>query len=141
MREGRLTPSDFLVRLIQREIERLGNAKPVLLDGFPRNRENIVKWEEMLGSEYGFKHVLYFQCSGIEMEKRLVERGRVSGRADDNLVTIKKRLGVFRNETKPLIREFRDSGVLIRVNAKNSIEEVWEELKRKMIKAGYEPIV
>ncbi len=52
------------------------------------------------------KFLLYFECSEKEMQKRLLIRGKTSGRADDNSETIKKRFDTFNNETKPVIQYF-----------------------------------
>lgn len=52
--------------------------------------------------------LLYFECSDAEMTKRLLERAKTSGRADDNEETIKKRLTTFHSETKPVLGVFKD---------------------------------
>jgi UMP-CMP kinase len=61
------------------------------VDGFPRNLENFTKWFELLGSETRLAFTLFFDCPEDVMEARLLERGKTSGRSDDNIETIKKR--------------------------------------------------
>jgi len=53
------------------------------------------------------------------MSKRLLERGKSSGRSDDNADTIKKRLDVFNNETRPVAKKLDIAGFAIKVNADN----------------------
>ena len=77
-----------------------------LLDGFPRNEENLKGWNDELKHMVDLKFLLYFDCSEEEMQKRLLIRGKTSGRADDNGQTIKKRFDTFNNETKPVIQFF-----------------------------------
>jgi len=55
------------------------------------------------------KFLMFFECSSTVMESRLLERGKTSGRADDNVDTIKKRLETFDNETKPVLEIFKAS--------------------------------
>ena len=80
----------------------MGNHGIILIDGFPRNQENIDKWNQIVGLEFEFKNVIYFECSEKVMQERLLERGKTSGRSDDNTDTIKKRLEVFNKETRPV---------------------------------------
>lgn len=49
-----------------------------------------------------------FECSFEVMEQRLIKRGETSGRADDNVETIKKRFETFRTETEPVIAHYKD---------------------------------
>jgi len=56
------------------------------------------------------KSVLYFDCPPEVLEERLLERGKTSGRADDNIDTIKKRLETYENMSKPAIDYYRKKG-------------------------------
>ena len=58
-----------------------------------------------MGSELDLKNMIYFDCSEKVMEERLLKRGKSSGRADDNIETIKKRFVVFIEETLPIVKE------------------------------------
>jgi UMP-CMP kinase len=63
-----------------------------LIDGFPRNLNNLEGWERVIGDSSDVLFVLFFDCPEDCMESRLVERGKTSGRTDDNIETIKRRL-------------------------------------------------
>jgi adenylate kinase family enzyme len=63
------------------------------------------------------KGIFYFECEESELVKRLMGRAKTSGRADDNEVTIKKRLKTFHDETEPVIEAYGNSGKLIKINA------------------------
>ena len=56
-----------------------------------------------------FKFLLYFKCSFEDMEKRLINRGKTSGRDDDNLETIKLRFQTFITETSPIIDYYQSN--------------------------------
>ena len=54
--------------------------------------------------------VLMFECSEGVMVKRLLERGKTSGRVDDNEETIRKRLQTFQKSTLPVIQHYEAMG-------------------------------
>jgi len=64
-----------------------------LVDGFPRNQENVDVWKKVMKREPD--SLLFFDCSQAVMEERMIERSKTSGRSDDNPETIKKRVQVF----------------------------------------------
>ena len=73
-----------------------------LIDGFPRNQDNVEGWEKVMGNYAQVKFVLFFDCPEKAMEERLLERGKTSGRTDDNVDSIKKRF-VFAYTHKQLL--------------------------------------
>jgi adenylate kinase family enzyme len=112
-----LVGSGVLVGLIRKAIEAQGWKGTYLLDGFPRSAENIAAWEEDIGSEINVRNLIFFECSEAVMEERLLDRGKTSGRADDNPETIKKRFVTFQNETSPIISKYEKDGIVLKVNA------------------------
>lgn len=71
------------------------------------------------------KGIIYVKCSDAVMEQRLLERGKTSGRSDDNIQTIKKRFDTFHHETEPVIKSFEAKGMVVEVNAENSPAAVY----------------
>ena len=84
MKDGKLVSSETLVQLIKQEFERNNFSGRYLIDGFPRNQENIDVWNKLMNKTAEIKSVLYFHCDQDELKRRLLERAKVSGRADDN---------------------------------------------------------
>ncbi|KAI5642191.1 hypothetical protein M9H77_00061 [Catharanthus roseus] len=105
MKEGKLVPSDLTVGLIKKAISEIDNDK-FLIDGFPRNEENLSVFENLTGIEPEF--VLFLDCPKEEMTRRLLSRNR--GRDDDNEETIRKRLQVFEDSTLPVINYYASKG-------------------------------
>ena len=60
--------------------------------------------------------------------ERLINRGKTSGRADDNAETIKKRLDVYHNQTTPLIEWYEKEGQRHKVKGFGSLEEINDAL-------------
>lgn len=76
------------------------SAKPsdlYVVEGFPKNKDNIDVWQKKMSSKYYLKHVFYFHCALDVLEKRLVSRGEQSGRADDTKDIIRSRLEKYKS--------------------------------------------
>ena len=61
------------------------------------------------------------------LEKRLLERGKTSGRADDNLDTIRKRFHTYENESLAAIRYYESQHLLVKIDSSRPIDEVFRE--------------
>ncbi|KAL8171100.1 hypothetical protein V2J09_022904 [Rumex salicifolius] len=123
IKEGKIVPSEVTVKLIQDAIRSSDNKK-FLIDGFPRNEENRVAYESIIGTEPNV--VLFFDCSTEEMIKRVLSRNQ--GRVDDNEETIKKRLKIFEDYNLPVINHYLKRGILHRINATGSEEDVFSRV-------------
>ena len=75
---------------------------------------------------------MYFKCSDEEMTKRLLNRGKTSGRSDDNEETIKKRLITFHSNTQPILDHY--SSKLETINSDRPVDEVFENVEKIMQK-------
>lgn len=74
------------------------------------------------------------------MIERLLNRGKTSGRIDDNPETIKKRIATFQNETAPIIARYEVQHTNIKVNAEQEIEKVFDDLRSALVEKGFKPI-
>mmetsp|Transcript_31617 Transcript_31617/g.57502 ORF Transcript_31617/g.57502 Transcript_31617/m.57502 type:complete len:1768 (+) Transcript_31617:51-5354(+) len=130
IKDGKLVPVEITVKLIQQAMEKLGWAEgKFLIDGFPRSFENMQGWEKVLGGKVEVKFALFFDCSEAVMEERILERGKTSGRADDNAASIKKRFATFKEESMPVVEMFESQGLLRRVQSEKDAEEVWKDVR------------
>jgi len=98
LKEGKLVESAFVLECAKKVIiEKFKTSNsPFLLDGYPRNEENLEAWNKVIGDEFEVKCMLYFNCPVDVMEKRILERGKTSGRSDDNIDSAKKRFNTFK---------------------------------------------
>ncbi|KAK4193341.1 P-loop containing nucleoside triphosphate hydrolase protein [Podospora australis] len=111
-----------------------GSAKPkarFLIDGFPRKMDQAVKFEEVVCPA---KLVLFYDCPEEVMEGRLLERGKTSGRADDNAESIRKRFRTFIETSMPVVDQYEKEGKVVKVNATRSPEEVYADTRAKLIR-------
>ncbi len=130
MKEGKLIPSDKLISFVKLGIMSSKNKK-ILLDGFPRNQDNINEWNKQMKNVADVVAVVYFEVPDDVMKQRLL--GRNEGRADDNEETIAKRLETFNAETKPVIDTYEKEGKLIKIDATKSVDEVFTDVKNKFM--------
>ena len=130
MKEGKLISSERVLFYLKDAIMKSDNKK-ILVDGYPRNQENMDVWEKVMKDVVEVKAALFFDCPAEEMKKRILGRGQ--GRADDNEKTILKRIDVFDKETRPLAPIFEKQGILIRIDCNRTREEIFEDIKKKLI--------
>jgi len=133
IKEGKLVPVSIVVQLLQKAMEDRGwEDGKYLIDGFPRSAENLRGWNEVLGTKVDVKCCLFFDCSEEVMEARLLERGKTSGRADDNLESIRKRFATYKEESLPVVEMFSSEGLLRRISAEQNLDEVWSCVREVM---------
>ena len=131
IREGKIVPVVITVNLIKKAmVNHIARGKWLfLVDGFPRDEQNLSGWEEVMKGFAKVELVLYFECPERVMEERLLQRGLTSGRSDDNAESIKKRFVTFVKSTQPIIDLFKAKGLVAHIIADRSVEEVFEETK------------
>ena len=116
---GKLVPTDVTARMVEDRLDEDDAAEGFLLDGFPRTVEQAEILTDLLEKKgLNLDGVLNFEVS----EDVVVERMLARGRADDNEETIRTRLGVYRDETFPLIQHYGDQ--IISVKAEGEVEEI-----------------
>jgi len=125
MEAGELVPLEVVLDLIAEQMlmATAKGSKGFLIDGYPRE----VKQGQQFESEImDCRLCVYFEVPEKTMTERLLERAKTSGRADDNIETIKKRLDTFNKQTQPVVEYYEKKGKLARINATGSIEDVYK---------------
>ena len=133
MNSGQFVSSAELIGFVKDTFKDYAGKK-VLLDGFPRNQENIDEWNKQMTDVADVKALLYFECSGETMKKRML--GRNEGRADDNEATIAKRISNFEQQTVPVIAPFEKEGKVIKINAEQGKDEVYAAVEKELKAKG-----
>ena len=128
--KGNLVPDQMIIDIIKKGLENIpADAAGIILDGFPRTVEQAKALEDMM-SESGKETtvLLDLQVENRELINRLLIRGETSGRCDDNLETIKKRLQVYEQKTAPVNDFYRNIGKYTPVNGMGSIEVIFDRI-------------
>ena len=140
--EGKIVPVEVSLNLIKKAIVG-SNHNRYLVDGFPRNFDNLEGWNSVMTGITKVEKVIFIDCDEKELEIRLVNRGKTSGRSDDNLITARKRFTTFQEATMPVINYFTDDlsssdnvagyvnsgkNLLVSVDGCKNVNDVYTEL-------------
>ncbi|QPK79575.1 adenylate kinase [Corynebacterium lizhenjunii] len=116
---GKLVPTDVTARMVADRLNQDDAAAGFLLDGFPRTVEQADILAQLLADKgQQLDGVINYEVS----EDVVVERMLARGRADDNEETIRTRLGVYREETFPLIQHYGEE--IISIKAEGTVEDI-----------------
>ncbi|KAH6666644.1 adenylate kinase-domain-containing protein [Halenospora varia] len=134
IRDGKIVPMEVTVQLLENAMNDVISKTPdgkgkFLIDGFPRKMDQALKFEETVCPS---KFVLFFDCPEEEMQKRLLNRGKTSGRSDDNEESIKKRFKTFVETSMPVVDYFEGQGRVVKVVATKTPEGVYKETRGKL---------
>lgn len=128
MKEGKIVPAEVTVKLLKDAMEESG-CEYFLVDGFPRDIDNLEAWDNLMSDIAETQFLLFLECPNEVMVQRLLERGKTSGRNDDNIETIQKRIVVYENMTMPIVEHFRKLDKMKQVDANRSEALVYEDVK------------
>ena len=130
MKKGNLISSERILFYLKEAIL-FSDKKLILVDGYPRKKENFEIWDKYMENYVEIKAVFFFGGSHDIMMKRI--HGRKDGRDDDkNDDIIKKRIEVFERETKPLVDIFEKRGYLIRINCNNNFDMIYADVNKAL---------
>jgi len=132
IKEGTIVPMEVTIKLLEnamkaaiaegREGEGWKDGKSrFLIDGFPRKMDQALKFDEEVCNS---SLVLFFTTTEEVMLKRLLERGKTSGREDDNVESIKKRFSTYQHETMPVLEHYKGQGKVAEIDGSGTPEEV-----------------
>ena len=125
--KGEFVPAEITVGLIKAAFD-ASDKNVFLLDGFPRNVENVTSWANVIGGSVTTDFILFLHCPEDVMLGRIIERGKSSGRNDDNLETARRRFENFRRETVPVVESF-DPDMVKTVRSDRSADAVFKEVE------------
>lgn len=118
--------------LCSREI---GAETEYLRTGFPRKMDQALRFEESVCPS---QFTLFFDCPEDLLQERLLNRGKTSGRSDDNAESIKKRFKTFVDTSMPVVEYFEKEGKVVKVEATKGPEEIYEVVKKRMGERGFD---
>lgn len=141
IKNGLIVPMEVTVNLLKHAMKaeldsRQTHRARFLIDGFPRKMDQAVFFEQSVCPSTG---TIFLDCPEDVMEKRLLNRGKTSGRADDNEESIRKRFRVFIDTSMPVVDMFEKEGKVIKVDATGSENDVYERLVKALAQRGIHP--
>lgn len=130
MEKGHLVPDEVTVGMLRNKVDANPDVNGFIFDGFPRTIPQAEALDALL-AERGdsISKLIMLDVTEDEIVTRILERGKSSGRADDNdAAIIRNRFEVYLNETSPVYDFYAQSGKSVKVHGIGSIEEIFEML-------------
>lgn len=124
---GQLIPDDLMVSILASVYDGFGKEHAgVIFDGFPRTIPQAEALKKMLAERgHQIDAMIELSVPEDELMARLLNRGKLTGRSDDNEETIKKRLDVYHNQTAPLIDWYENEGIHHHVEGLGTVDEIF----------------
>jgi len=131
--KGQLVPDELIVDMLAKVLDQKEGTNGVIFDGFPRTIPQAIALKKMLNERNTDVTVMInLHVEEEELIKRLLERGKVSGRSDDNLETIQSRLEVYHNQTAPLADYYIEEGKHVIIKGEGTVDDIFEKIKEAL---------
>ena len=129
--KGNLVPDDMMYGVIDSYLANLPeDCKGTIFDGYPRTVAQAEALTELL-KKYRMEAVMIdLMVDEQLLIQRLIDRGKISGRADDNLNTIRHRIAVYHTQTEPVAEYYLHQGNYFAINGNCAVEDVFPQIKR-----------
>ena len=127
MNKGQLVGDEVVLEIVKKNLDR--RNKGWILDGYPRNLSQSNSLNDVLTEiNQPLEMVIYLDIPEEVLIKRLLMRGR----KDDNEDTIKTRLKIYKDTTKPLIEYYANLSLLEYINADGELKTIFDDINKKM---------
>jgi adenylate kinase len=129
--KGNLVPDEMIISILAKNIKAFGSdINGVILDGFPRTVAQAEALETLMsnnGTEITL--LLDLNVEKDELISRLLKRGETSGRSDDNLETITKRLEVYETMTAPVSDFYKNLNKYAAINGMGGVDDIFGRIE------------
>ncbi len=135
MDRGDLVSDDIVIGMIESKLDANPNVNGFIFDGFPRTQAQAIALDDLLqkkGTAIGA--MLALEVDNEELVKRLLLRGKESGRADDqNEAIIRNRVNEYNNKTLPLKKYYSEQGKFHSINGIGTIDSIFNDLVERIV--------
>jgi len=127
MKEGKLVPDTVVIGMISHKLDSNPGVKGFIFDGFPRTVAQAEALDELLISKAApISGMVALEVDDDELERRLLLRGKDSGRADDaNPEVIRKRIKEYNDKTAPVAEFYKGQNKFSSINGIGSVDEIF----------------
>lgn len=130
MNDGYLVPDKVVIGMVEDHLNQHENVSGYIFDGFPRTVAQAEALDKVLEKrKTPIKIMTALEVPEEELKKRLLERGKISGRSDDqNEEKINNRIQVYINETMPVAEYYKKQNKFIAVNGVGKIDYIFQKI-------------
>ncbi len=126
---GLFVPDEILIEIIEECLTKFKNKQGYILDGYPRNLQQVKDLEILLIKlNQSIDVAISITAKKEELINRLIKRRKESGRSDDAIEIISKRQDVYWNQTAPIIKHYRKKGMLKEIDGLGTIEKITKRI-------------
>ena len=137
--KGNLVPDDMMYGVIENYIASLpADCKGTIFDGYPRTVAQAESLTKLLQKYNMDAMMIDLMVDEQLLIQRLIERGKVSGRKDDTLNTIRHRIAVYHQQTEPVAHYYLHHGNYFAVNGNHTMADVFLQIMRVIELAHHE---
>ena len=130
--KGELVPDEVTINMLKAEVEKNPDASGFIFDGFPRTNAQAEALDDLLEEkEMKIDATIALEADDEVLIQRLLERGKVSGRSDDQDESqLRNRFDEYNEKTAPLMQYYKKQDKFHSVNGIGSIEDITERLSK-----------
>lgn len=134
MDKGQLVPDEVVIGMISSALDSNPNAKGFLFDGFPRTEAQAEALDRLLKLKKTAIHLmLALDVAETELIKRLLGRGKTSGRSDDtNEEVIKARIAEYHKKTTPVADYYTKFDKVKHIKGEGTVDEIFEAISKEI---------
>ncbi len=135
MDRGILVSDDIVIGMIENKLDANPSANGFIFDGFPRTKAQAEALDDLLQKKgTAISCMLALEVDEAELTRRLLERGKDSGRADDrDEATIKNRINEYNNKTLPLKEYYSADGKYHSINGIGSVSDIFNDMVNRLV--------
>lgn len=130
MDDGFLVPDEVVIGMVDDKIQSSAGANGFIFDGFPRTINQAEALDKLLnGKGTPISGMISLEVPFEELKKRLLERGKISGRVDDqNEEKIDNRIQVYLKETLPVSQYYKNQNKFNAIHGVGSIDDIFNNI-------------
>lgn len=130
IKKGELVPDSITIGMLKNKVNANPDVPGYIFDGFPRNIAQAEALDVFLSEkEESISALLSLSVDDEEIVKRILNRGKTSGRSDDNDESIiRNRIEVYNSETSPVFQYYGESGKSVEIDGVGTLDQIFERL-------------
>lgn len=130
MDQGQLVSDEIVIGMIKSKVSENLEAKGFIFDGFPRTVAQAEALDKLMDAMNApISVLLCLEVPEEELKERLLKRGVIEGRTDDNETTISNRIVEYKNKTQPVADYYQAQGKLKKIQGVGAVDEIFQSLK------------
>jgi len=134
---GKIVPVEITCTLLENAMNKHMQEEgkfDFLIDGFPRNEDNLQGWAKQMGDKVNERFCFFFNCSEQTCIDRVMGRAAAADvkRSDDNIEALRKRFHTYETSTMPIIKHFQSLNKCVEIDAGQSQEEVYQQVQKAL---------